>query len=72
MGNEVVLLEILNYIMETCSATGLPNGPESDTDHVGMQLFEILDLENTATTLRLRTADMKKNITGCRHKIETW
>lgn len=72
VGNEVVLLEeILTYIMETCSATELPDGPESETDHVGMQLFEILDLENTASTLRLRTADMKKNITGCRHKIET-
>jgi hypothetical protein len=72
VGNEVVLLEeILNYIQETCDATGLPAGPESETDHIGVQLFEILDLENTANTLRLRTADMRKNITGCRHKIET-
>lgn len=70
--NEVVLLqEILNYIMETCQAAALPQGPESATDHVGMQLFDILDLENTANSLRLRTADMRKNITGCQHKIET-
>ena len=51
--------------------TDLPTGPENDGDHIGAQLFEILDLENTHNTLRLRTADMRKNITGCRHKIET-
>ena len=41
-------------------------GPEDEGDHLGAQLFAILDLESTHNTLRLRAADMRKNITGCR------
>jgi hypothetical protein len=38
---------------------------------VGAQLFGILDLDGTHATLKLRVADMKKNVKGARHKIAT-
>ena len=51
-------------------AVTLPGRPDP-SDVVGCQLFEILDLRGAHTTLGLRATDMKKNITGCRHKIST-
>lgn len=72
VGNDVVLLEeILSYIEETVQLASFASSPDPTDDAVTAKLYDILKLEQTHTTLKLRTTDMKKNITGCMHKIET-
>eukprot|EP01052_Picozoa_sp_SAG31_P014017 SAG31_NODE_858_length_11437_cov_38.887049_3_plen_844_part_00 len=71
VGNDVVLLEeILSYIEETVNLACFPADTDA-ADLVSRKLYDILKLEQTHATLKLRTTDMKKNIIGCMHKIET-
>ena len=61
----MLLEEILSYIEETVNLADFPAHAEA-TDVVSGKLYDILQLEQTHTTLKLRTTDMKKNITGAR------
>jgi hypothetical protein len=47
-----------------------PVRPEEE-DVVGCKLYDILKIGETHNILQLRSTDMKKNVTGCMHKIET-
>ena len=71
VGNDVVQLEeILSYIEETVQLASFPVRPEEE-DVVGCKLYDILKIGETHNILQLRSTDMKKNVTGCMHKIET-
>ena len=61
----MLLEEILSYIEETVQLAGFPACPAAGEDPVAAKLYDILKLEQTHSTLKLRTTDMKKNITGC-------
>jgi WD repeat-containing protein 35 len=65
--NIVMLLEILEYILESCEGMQPPVFPK---DVQGIALYGHLEIEERLATLKERAKDMRKNVNGARNELQ--